>query len=177
MHGRDLVCHNNTTKDTQFAPIEHVILPWHRHNKAQPIRKEFLELQKWVNLLPVISIMLFMLIPRRPQSVEGSCPALTQARAFPTSSSVEARTSPPPSTSPHLASEWSTLIGRGSALIGRGSALIGRELHSVATPALLCHKEPARAFENPYTGGFGTQNIPIGGLVGCFGCPSWFFIT
>ena len=27
----------------------------------------------------------------------------------------------------------------------RGLALIGRELHSVATPALLCHKEPARA--------------------------------
>ena len=27
----------------------------------------------------------------------------------------------------------------------RASALIGRELHSVATPALLCHKEPARA--------------------------------
>ena len=27
----------------------------------------------------------------------------------------------------------------------RGSALIGRDLHSDATPALLCHKEPARA--------------------------------
>ena len=28
--------------------------------------------------------------------------------------------------------------------------LIGRELHSVATPALLCHKEPARASKAPY---------------------------
>ena len=32
----------------------------------------------------------------------------------------------------------------------RGSALIGRELHNVATPALLCHKEPARASKAPY---------------------------
>ena len=32
----------------------------------------------------------------------------------------------------------------------RGLALIGRELHSVATPALLCHKEPARASKAPY---------------------------
>ena len=32
----------------------------------------------------------------------------------------------------------------------RGSALIGREVHSVATPALLCHKEPARASKAPY---------------------------
>ena len=29
--------------------------------------------------------------------------------------------------------------------VQRGSALIGRELHSVTTPAILCHKEPARA--------------------------------
>ena len=32
----------------------------------------------------------------------------------------------------------------------RGSALIGRELHSVATPALLCHKEPALESKAPY---------------------------
>ena len=31
----------------------------------------------------------------------------------------------------------------------RGLALIGRELHSVATPALLCHKEPAQASKVP----------------------------
>ena len=31
----------------------------------------------------------------------------------------------------------------------RGSALIGRELYSVATPAILCHKEPARASTAP----------------------------
>ena len=31
----------------------------------------------------------------------------------------------------------------------RGSTLIGREDHSVATPALLCHKEPARASKAP----------------------------
>ena len=32
----------------------------------------------------------------------------------------------------------------------RGSALIGREDHGVAPPALLCHKEPARASKAPY---------------------------
>ena len=32
----------------------------------------------------------------------------------------------------------------------RGSALIGREDHSDAPPALLCHKEPARASKAPY---------------------------
>ena len=45
---------------------------------------------------------------------------------------------------------WSTLIGRGS----RGLALIGRELHSVAMPALLCHKEPARRIQSPILGAF-----------------------
>ena len=40
---------------------------------------------------------------------------------------------------------FSTLIGRGmSRLDSRG-----REVHSVATPALLCHKEPARSKERP----------------------------
>ena len=29
-------------------------------------------------------------------------------------------------------------------------ALIGRELHSDATPALLCHKEPAQTTQTPY---------------------------
>ena len=32
----------------------------------------------------------------------------------------------------------------------RDLALIGREFHSDATPALLCHKEPARASKAPY---------------------------
>ena len=32
----------------------------------------------------------------------------------------------------------------------RGSSLIGREDHSDAPPALLCHKEPARASKAPY---------------------------
>ena len=31
----------------------------------------------------------------------------------------------------------------------RGLALIGREDHSDATPALLCHKEPARRIQSP----------------------------
>ena len=31
----------------------------------------------------------------------------------------------------------------------RGSTFIGRELHSVAPPALLCHKEPARSKQRP----------------------------
>ena len=30
------------------------------------------------------------------------------------------------------------------------STLIDREVHSVAPPALLCHKEPARASKAPY---------------------------
>ena len=34
----------------------------------------------------------------------------------------------------------------------RGSALIGGEVQSVATPALLCHKEPAWASKAPYLG-------------------------
>ena len=38
-------------------------------------------------------------------------------------------------------SAWFTLIGRGMSRIG----LISRELQSVAMPAVLCHKEPARA--------------------------------
>ena len=29
----------------------------------------------------------------------------------------------------------------------RGLTLIGREVHSVATPALFCHKEPAQAYK------------------------------
>ena len=31
-------------------------------------------------------------------------------------------------------------------------SLIGRELQSVATPALLCHKEPARRIQSPLLG-------------------------
>ena len=31
----------------------------------------------------------------------------------------------------------------------RGSSLIGQELHSFSTPALLCHKEPARRIQSP----------------------------
>ena len=46
----------------------------------------------------------------------------------------------------HPQPEWSTRIGRGC----RDRALIGREDHSVTTPALLCHKEPARASKAPY---------------------------
>ena len=38
--------------------------------------------------------------------------------------------------------------------IQRGSALIGRELHSGATPALLCHKEPAPRIQSSLLGAF-----------------------
>ena len=34
--------------------------------------------------------------------------------------------------------------------VQRGSALIGRELQSVATPVIVCHKEPVRASKAPY---------------------------
>ena len=42
----------------------------------------------------------------------------------------------------------------------RGLTLIGREDHSVATPALLCHKEPARRIQSPL-----------------LGAPRWFFMA
>ena len=44
--------------------------------------------------------------------------------------------------------DWSTLIGR----YCRDHALIGRGLHSVATPALLCHKQPAQGTQKPLLG-------------------------
>ena len=42
-------------------------------------------------------------------------------------------------------------------------ALIGRELHSDATPALLCHKEPAQGTQSP--------------LLGVFLAFHWFFMA
>ena len=48
------------------------------------------------------------------------------------------------------AGPWSTLLVEEC----RGLALIGRELHSVATPALLCNKEPSQ----------GTQSLLLGAL-------------
>ena len=44
-------------------------------------------------------------------------------------------------------SEWSTLIGRecrDRALIGREFYIELKYFHGVATPVLLCHKEPAK---------------------------------
>ena len=43
----------------------------------------------------------------------------------------------------------------------RGLALIGRELHSVATPALLCHKEPARRIQSPLLGALERKIHPL----------------
>ena len=48
----------------------------------------------------------------------------------------------------------------------RGLALIGREVHSVAPPALLCHKEPARRILSPLLGAL-ERKIP----------PRWFFMA
>ena len=47
----------------------------------------------------------------------------------------------------------------------RGLALIGRELHSVATPALLCHKEPARRIQSPHWGALERKITPLGGIL------------
>ena len=54
------------------------------------------------------------------------------------------------------------------------STLIGQEHHSVATPALLCHKEPARSKQNtplgvfcvpkPLVGGFGGDELVLYGI-------------
>ena len=51
-----------------------------------------------------------------------------------------------------LHSHWSRNVEDWLSLVEecRGLALIGRELHTDATPALLCHKEPARASKAPY---------------------------
>ena len=40
-------------------------------------------------------------------------------------------------------------------------SLIGRELQSVATPALLCHKEPARRIQSPLLGALGRKIPPL----------------
>ena len=40
----------------------------------------------------------------------------------------------------------------------RGSTLIGREDHSVALPALLCHKEPARRIQSLLLGALGRKD-------------------
>ena len=58
-------------------------------------------------------------------------------------------------------SHWSRNVEARLSLVEecRGLALIGRELHSDAPPALLCHKEPARASKD-----FGTQR-PNGSLL------------
>ena len=45
---------------------------------------------------------------------------------------------------PKVTTSDSVLLSHWSVEILRGSALIGRELQCVATPAILCHKEPAR---------------------------------
>ena len=47
---------------------------------------------------------------------------------------------------------WSDSLSPGSLTDCEAvfSTLIGREDHDVATPALLCHKEPARASKAPY---------------------------
>ena len=56
----------------------------------------------------------------------------------------------------------------------RGSALIGRELHSVATPALLCHKEPAHRIQSPLLGALERKIPPLGGILLA---PRWFFMA
>ena len=51
-------------------------------------------------------------------------------------------------------------------------ALIGGEDHSVAIPALLCHKEPAQGTQSPHWGALG-RNTPIGGYFLPFAGSLW----
>ena len=62
-----------------------------------------------------------------------------------------------------LKSGWSTLIGRG---MSRLDSHWSRASLVMLAPAVLCHKEPARASKAP-RGGFGTQNTPIGWYFAC----------
>ena len=62
---------------------------------------------------------------------------------------------------------WSTLIGRGMSRLGSHWSRASRV---VLSPAILCHKEPARAPNHP-TRGFGTENTPISFA------PRWFFMS
>ena len=47
----------------------------------------------------------------------------------------------------------------------RGSNLIDREDQSDATPALLCHKEPARRIQSPLLGALERKITPLGGIL------------
>ena len=53
-------------------------------------------------------------------------------------------------------------------------SLIGGELHSDATPALLCHKEPARRIQSPLLGALERKIPPLGGILLA---PRWFFMA
>ena len=69
-----------------------------------------------------------------------------------------------------FSAEWSTLIGPDPS---RHCALIGWD-HGVATPALLCHKEPARRIQSPLLGAL-ERKIP---QLGCISlAPRWFFMA
>ena len=56
----------------------------------------------------------------------------------------------------------------------RGLALIGREVHGVAPPALLCHKEPAHRIQSPLLGALERKIPPLGGILLA---PRWFFMA
>ena len=51
-----------------------------------------------------------------------------------------------------------------STLIGRGISRLGSHWSSVATPALLCHKEPARRIQSPIGGYFAVKKSLVGGF-------------
>ena len=65
---------------------------------------------------------------------------------------------------------WSTLHSHWSRNVEARHSLV-ESFIVLHAPAVLCHKEPARASKR-----MGVFCVPKP-LVGCFGCPSWFFMT
>ena len=63
--------------------------------------------------------------------------------------------------------EWSTLTGIVEIWLSLVESFIElKYFHGVATPALLCHKEPACRIQSPLLGGL-ERKIPLG----------WFFMA
>ena len=69
----------------------------------------------------------------------------------------------------HSEAEWITLIGRdcrGTVFSLVESFIELKYFHGVATPVLLCHKEPARRIQSPLLGAL-ERKIPLGGYFAC----------
>ena len=67
-----------------------------------------------------------------------------------------------------LSTGFSTLVGQGMSRLGSHWS------RDVATPALLCHKEPARRIQSPLLGALERKIPPLGGILLA---PRWFFMA